>query len=188
METEISRRVHDPGPDWLERLDRGEVVVNLRPETDPETEYVVFDRICVLRVPARIITDLDEPAGTRREPNQRQEPRSPTSPSPAFVGRARPTAKADDRPGSTDGPMGGAGATISQVKKASTASGRIGIRLSPSRDGLEKGPLNETLRSQWRKNERPRTPFMLRRPREPQAVSGAVFLGLARPTVTNFLG
>jgi hypothetical protein len=30
--------------EWLERLDRGErVVVNLRPETDPETEYVAFD-------------------------------------------------------------------------------------------------------------------------------------------------
>jgi hypothetical protein len=29
----------------LERLDRGElVVVNLRPETDPDTEYVAFDR------------------------------------------------------------------------------------------------------------------------------------------------
>jgi len=31
--------------EWLERLERGEkVVVNLRPETDPETEYVAFDR------------------------------------------------------------------------------------------------------------------------------------------------
>src|SRR5205823_14872140 len=47
--------------EWLERLDRGElVVVNLRPETDPETEYVSFDRPRVLRVLARIIADLDE--------------------------------------------------------------------------------------------------------------------------------
>jgi hypothetical protein len=38
-------------------------VVNLRPESDPETEYVSFDRPRVLRVLARIIADLDEPAG-----------------------------------------------------------------------------------------------------------------------------
>ena len=32
--------------EWLERLDRGELVgVNLRPETDPETEYVSFDHV-----------------------------------------------------------------------------------------------------------------------------------------------
>src|SRR5262245_55155709 len=50
--------------EWLERLERGEkVVVNLRPETDPETEYVAFDRPRVLRVLARIITDLDGLAG-----------------------------------------------------------------------------------------------------------------------------
>ncbi len=50
--------------DWLERLERGEkVVVNLRPETDPETEYVAFDRPRVLRVLARIIADLDRLAG-----------------------------------------------------------------------------------------------------------------------------
>ena len=50
--------------EWLERLERGEqVVVNLRPETDPETEYVAFDRPRVLRVLARIIADLDGLAG-----------------------------------------------------------------------------------------------------------------------------
>ena len=38
-------------------------MVNLRPETDPETEYVAFDRPRVLRVLARIIADLDELAG-----------------------------------------------------------------------------------------------------------------------------
>src|SRR6516162_6834088 len=59
-ELEALRRCHE----WLERLDRGErVVVNLRPETDPETEYVAFDRPRVLRVLARIIADLDELAG-----------------------------------------------------------------------------------------------------------------------------
>src|SRR5262245_24811406 len=56
-EREALRRCHE----WLERLDRGErVVVNLRPETDPETEYVAFDRPRVLRVLARIIADLDD--------------------------------------------------------------------------------------------------------------------------------
>jgi len=50
--------------EWLERLDRGEmVVVNLRLETDSETEYVSFDCPRVLRVLARIIADLDELAG-----------------------------------------------------------------------------------------------------------------------------
>ena len=50
--------------EWLERLDCGElVVVNLRPETDPETEYVAFDRPRVLRVLSHIIADLDELAG-----------------------------------------------------------------------------------------------------------------------------
>src|SRR4051812_18710955 len=59
-ELEALRRCHE----WLERLDRGErVVVNLRPETDPETEYVAFDRPRVLRVLARIIADLDDLAG-----------------------------------------------------------------------------------------------------------------------------
>ena len=38
-------------------------MVNLRPETDPETEYVAFDRPRVLRVLARILADLDELAG-----------------------------------------------------------------------------------------------------------------------------
>src|SRR5262249_56390476 len=59
-ELEALRRCRE----WLERLERGEpVVVNLRPETDPETEYVAFDRPRVLRVLARIIADLDELAG-----------------------------------------------------------------------------------------------------------------------------
>src|SRR3954470_12449772 len=46
--------------EWLDRLDRGEpVVVNLRPETDAETEYVSYHRPRVLRVLARIIAELD---------------------------------------------------------------------------------------------------------------------------------
>jgi hypothetical protein len=38
-------------------------VVDLRPEIDPETEYVAFDRPRVLRVLARIIAVLDALAG-----------------------------------------------------------------------------------------------------------------------------
>src|SRR5262249_35081522 len=50
--------------EWLERLERGDqVVVNLRPDSDPEAEYVSFDRLRVLRVLARIIADLDGLAG-----------------------------------------------------------------------------------------------------------------------------
>jgi hypothetical protein len=59
-EMEALRRCRD----WLKRLDRGEmVVVNLRPETDPDTEYVSFDRPRILRMLTRIIADLDELAG-----------------------------------------------------------------------------------------------------------------------------
>jgi hypothetical protein len=47
--------------DWLERLEHGDaVVVNLRPATEEETEFVPFDRPRVLRVLARIAADLDE--------------------------------------------------------------------------------------------------------------------------------
>ena len=67
-EVEVLRRCRD----WLERLKRGEeVVVNLRPETDAETEYVWFDRPRMRRVLARIIADLEEltayPSGTAEE-------------------------------------------------------------------------------------------------------------------------
>jgi len=50
--------------EWLELLGRGErVIVNLRPESDAETEYVAFDGPRVLRVLGRIIADLDKLAG-----------------------------------------------------------------------------------------------------------------------------
>ena len=92
--------------EWLERLDRGElVVVNLRPETDPETEYVAFDRPRVLRVLARIIADLDDLAGNppiaEEEASQRRGRRGPTGSSPATAGGARPTAEAVERAGRT---------------------------------------------------------------------------------------
>jgi hypothetical protein len=46
---------------WLERLEHEDhVVVNLRPESEEETEFVPFDRPRVLRVLARMAADLDE--------------------------------------------------------------------------------------------------------------------------------
>ncbi len=35
-------------------------MVNLRPDADPETEYVVFERWRILRVLERIAADLDD--------------------------------------------------------------------------------------------------------------------------------
>src|SRR5206468_9417262 len=50
--------------EWLERPERGErVVVNLWPESDPETEHVAFDGPRVLRLLARVIADLGGLAG-----------------------------------------------------------------------------------------------------------------------------
>jgi hypothetical protein len=46
--------------DWLQRLERSEnVIVNLRLDTDVETEFVSFDRPRVVRVLERIAADLD---------------------------------------------------------------------------------------------------------------------------------
>jgi hypothetical protein len=46
--------------DWLQRLERGEnVIVNLRLDTDVETEFVSFDRPRVVRLLERIAADLD---------------------------------------------------------------------------------------------------------------------------------
>jgi hypothetical protein len=53
---------------WLERLEHEDhVVVNLRPESEEETEFVPFDRPRVLRVLARMAADLDELARRPRE-------------------------------------------------------------------------------------------------------------------------
>ena len=55
--------------DWLNRLECGEeVIVNLRPDTDPEAAFVRFDHPRVLRVLARIAADLDEFAGRPTKP------------------------------------------------------------------------------------------------------------------------
>src|SRR5262245_22697989 len=58
---------------WLEQLEHEDhVVVNLRPESEEETEFVPFDRPRVLRVLARMAADLDELA--RRPPENTEEP------------------------------------------------------------------------------------------------------------------
>jgi hypothetical protein len=55
-EVEVLRRCAE----WLHRLERGEnVVVNLRPDEDVETEFVAFDRPRLVRVLERIAGDLD---------------------------------------------------------------------------------------------------------------------------------
>ena len=52
---------------WLEQLAQGEmVVVNLRPDTDDQTQFTRFDHPRVMRVLARITADLDVLA--RRDP------------------------------------------------------------------------------------------------------------------------
>jgi hypothetical protein len=46
--------------DWLGRMERGEsVVVNLRLDTDENTEYVSFDHARVMRILGRIASDLE---------------------------------------------------------------------------------------------------------------------------------
>jgi hypothetical protein len=62
--------------DWLRRMERGEsVVVNLRLDTDTETEYVPFDRARVMHILflGRIASDLDDLAGGRVVPSEGQD-------------------------------------------------------------------------------------------------------------------
>ena len=60
--------------EWLRHSQRGErVVVILRPESDPETEYVAFDGPRILRVLGRIIADLDALAGLPSRPDEESE-------------------------------------------------------------------------------------------------------------------
>ena len=59
---------------WLRRMERGEsVVVNLRLDTDTETEYVPLDRACVMHILGRIASDLDDLAGGRVVPSKGQD-------------------------------------------------------------------------------------------------------------------
>jgi AraC-like DNA-binding protein len=66
-ETTALRRCRD----WLRLLQRGErVIVNLRPDSDPKTEYVAFDGPRILRVLGRIIADRDALAGLPPRPEE----------------------------------------------------------------------------------------------------------------------
>jgi DNA-binding transcriptional MerR regulator len=69
-EVEVLRRCAD----WLQRLERGEnVVVNLRPDADVETEFVAFDRLRVVRVLERIAADLDNLSLLPNDPHADKE-------------------------------------------------------------------------------------------------------------------
>jgi hypothetical protein len=60
--------------DWLQRLERGEnVIVNLRLDTDVETEFVSFDRSRVVRVLERIAADLDNLGLVQKDPQADKE-------------------------------------------------------------------------------------------------------------------
>jgi hypothetical protein len=60
--------------DWLQRLERGKnVVVNLRPDADVETEFVAFDRPRVVRVLERIAADLDNLSLVPNDPHADKE-------------------------------------------------------------------------------------------------------------------
>jgi hypothetical protein len=60
--------------DWLQRLERGEnVVVNLRPDEDVETDFVAFDRLRVVRVLERIAADLDNLSLVPNDPHADKE-------------------------------------------------------------------------------------------------------------------
>jgi DNA-binding transcriptional MerR regulator len=60
--------------DWLQRLERGEnVIVNLRLDTDLETEFVSFERPRVIRVLERIAADLDELSQEPNDPRAERE-------------------------------------------------------------------------------------------------------------------
>jgi len=69
-EVEVLRRCTD----WLQRLERGEnVVVNLRPDEDVETEFVAFDWPRVVRVLERIAADLDTLSLVPNDPHADKE-------------------------------------------------------------------------------------------------------------------
>jgi hypothetical protein len=81
--------------DWLERLERGEiVVVNLRPDTEDATEYVQFDQARVRRVLARIAADLD--ALARHDPTT--DPASPGENTDARMQHRRRLAAPEEEP------------------------------------------------------------------------------------------
>ena len=64
---------------WLEQLEQGKsVVVNLLLETDPQTEYVIFDGERIQRILGRIAADVEELA--RRWEGTKEAPFDPFQP------------------------------------------------------------------------------------------------------------
>ena len=69
-EVEVLRRCAD----WLQRLEHGEnVVVNLRPDEDVDTEFVAFDWPRVVRVLERIAADPDTLSLVPNDPHADKE-------------------------------------------------------------------------------------------------------------------
>jgi AraC-like DNA-binding protein len=80
---------------WLEQLEQGEmVVVNLRPDTDDQTQFTRFDHARVMRVLARITSDLDELA--RRDPKDKTE--VPEDDADSLKRHQRRLAEPDEKP------------------------------------------------------------------------------------------
>jgi len=80
---------------WLEQLEQGEmVVVNLRPDTDDHTQFTRFDHARVMRVLARITSDLDELA--RRDPQDKAA--VPEDDADALKRHQRRLAEPDEKP------------------------------------------------------------------------------------------
>ena len=127
-------------------------MVNLRPETDPETEYVAFDRPRVLRVLSRIIADLDELAGYPPIADEEQaaveDPEARRARHRRRLARARPATEAVERSGKQEerAALWAALGLPPHEWRSRPTPVEIGIRPFPSRGGLGKGPLNETPR------------------------------------------
>jgi DNA-binding transcriptional MerR regulator len=74
--------------EWLKQLEKGEeVMVNLRPETDLQTEYVRFDTPRVIRILERIAADLDQlaegaPTQADSDPQSERKRRLAETPKP----------------------------------------------------------------------------------------------------------
>jgi hypothetical protein len=80
---------------WLEQLAQGEmVIVNLRPDTDDHTQFTRFDHPRVMRVLARITSDLDTLA--RRDPQEKAE--VPEDEADPLKGHQRRLAEPEEKP------------------------------------------------------------------------------------------
>ena len=95
------------------RTERGEnVVVNLRPDEDFETEFVAFDRPRVVRVLERIAADLDNLSLVPNDPHADKESnQDPRARHRREVGRAATEAEEAKSPRAADRVASSAGTT-----------------------------------------------------------------------------